>query len=558
MRMSGSDQGQHNSSLFEETDQLALGREAYERRAWYDAHRQLSLADGATPLEIGDLERLAMSAYLVGRDGDYLRALERVHHAYLDNGNCLRAARAAFWLGLHLAFRGETGPATGWFGRAHRLLQREGRACVEEGYLLLPAAEQQLGTGAAETAHATAARATKIGEQFGDADLSACARHVQGRALIQQGEVEKGLALLDEAMVAVTAGELSPIMTGLIYCSVIDACQQIYAIDRAREWTEALAQWCARQPQLVNFTGTCLVHRAEIMQMSGAWRDAIEESRRACAVSQGSELAAPGAAYYQQGEVHRLQGEFAEAEEAYRQASRHGCEPLPGLALLRLSEGRTEAAVGAISRALREATDRLLRTKLLPASVEIMLASGDIASARGSVRELEESADHFRTMALQAMAAHGAGAVALAAGDYRSALPALRRAFELWFQVDAPYLAARTRELIGLACRGTGDEEGASLELAAARETFAALGAATDIARMDRPASSPAPHGLSLTPRELDVLRLVASGKPNKLIAAELCLSEKTIHRHLSNIFGKLDVSSRTAAAAWAYQHKLV
>jgi DNA-binding NarL/FixJ family response regulator len=556
--MGGADQGQHNCSLLGETDQLARGRKAYERRAWDDAYRHLSVADEASPLGVEDLERRATAAYLAGLDDAYLRALERTHHAYLDDGNSLRAARAAFWLGLRMAFRGEAGRANGWFGRARRLLQREGKACAEEGYLLLPSAEQQLEAGASEAAYATANRAAEIGDQFGEADLSACARHVQGRVLIQQGEVEKGLALLDEAMVAVTAGELSPIMTGLIYCSVIYACQRVYAVDRAREWTDALAQWCAGQSQLVSFTGTCLVHRAEVMQMNGAWRDAIEEARRACKVSQGSELPIPGAAYYQQAEVHRLRGEFAKAEDSYRQASRHGWEPLPGLALLRLAQWRIEPAAAAINRALRAAKDRLLRTRLLPAGVEIMLASGDLASAQGACRELEESADRFRTVALQAMAAQATGAVALTAGDHQDALSALTRAFQLWLQVGAPYSAARTRELMGLACRGLGDEEGASLELAAAREAFENLGAAPDIARIDCTAPfSVGPRSSGLTRRELNVLRLVATGKTNKVIAAELRLSEKTIDRHLSNIFNKLDVSSRTAAAAWAYRHGL-
>jgi ATP/maltotriose-dependent transcriptional regulator MalT len=359
-------------------------------------------------------------------------------------------------------------------------------------------------------------------------------------------------------MVAFTTGELSPIMTGLIYCSVIDACQQIYAVDRAREWTGALARWCAGQSQLVSFTGTCLVHRAEVMQMKGAWRDALEEARRACVASQGSELPPPGTAYYQQAEIHRLRGEFAEAEDRYRQASRHGCEPVPGLALLRLAQGRTETAAATINRALGATKDRLLRAKLLPACVEIMLASGDLQLARHACEELEVSANRFRTPALQAMAAQAAGAVALGDGDYKSALPVLRRAFELWHQIDAPYLAARTRELIGLACRWDGDQDGAGLELTAAREAFETLGAAPDIARMDRPTPfSPVLRGSGLTPRELQVLRLVATGKPNKVIAAELRLSEKTIGRHISNIFDKLGVSSRTGAAAWAYQHGL-
>ncbi len=362
----------------------------------------------------------------------------------------------------------------------------KGKACVEEGYLFLPSAEQQLRAGDAKTAYATAARAAEIGDSFGEADLGACARHVQGRALIQQGQVEKGLALLDEAMVAVTAGELSPIMTGLIYRSVVEACQQVYAVDRAREWTTALAAWCAGQPQLVTFTGTCLVHRAEIMLMNGAWRDAIEEARRACAIcSHGSEREARAAAYYQEAEVHRMRGEFREAEEVYRKASRQGCEPLPGLALLWLAQGRTESAATAISRALSTTTDPPLRRKLLPADVEIMLAAGDIELASRGCSELKESADRFQTTVLQAMAVQAAAAVDLSKSDPQAALPALRSAFGLWLQVEAPYFAARTRELIGLACRALGDEESAALELAAAREALEELGAAPDIARID-------------------------------------------------------------------------
>lgn len=278
-----------------------LGRNAYGRREWDDAYRQLSLRDEEEALGAQDLEKMATSAYLTGRNEQALRALERAHHLYLEGKELTRASRCAFWLGLHLAFRGDAGPATGWFGRAGRLLQGQTRDCAERGYLLLPAAERQLGAGDSLTAYATAAQAAEIGERFAEADLSACARHLQGRALIHNGDVEKGLALLDEAMVAVAAGELSPIMTGLIYCSVIDTCQEVYAADRARQWTSALAEWCAEQPQLVTFTGTCLVHRAEIMQMHGAWQDALEEARRAGTPTHGATSLVPAAAHYQEG-----------------------------------------------------------------------------------------------------------------------------------------------------------------------------------------------------------------------------------------------------------------
>ena len=539
-------------------DKLKQGRESYQRRAWGDAYESLSLADQATPLEIEDLERLAISAYLIGRDDDHLSALERAHHGYLDAGGVVRAARCAFWLGLNLLLRAEMGRAAGWFARAQRLLAGSERDCVEQGYLLLPVAEKHLHAGSFEAAQTTAASAAEIGERFRDADLIACARHVQGRALMLQRQMRKGLALLDEAMVAVTAGELSPIMTGLIYCSVIDACQQMYALDRAREWTSALAQWCDEQPEMLAFTGVCRVHRAEIMQLHGAWRDALEEARRAGARSQGTHQPA-AAAFYQQAEVHRLRGEFADAEKAFLGANQLGMEPQPGLALLRLAQGRTEAAVAAIRRVVGATQNRLQRAKLLPAYVEIMLAMDEIQEARGVCRELGEIAESFEADVLVAMAAHARGAIELAEGDAQGALVSLRRAGQVWQQIEAPYLAARVRVLVALACRALGDTEGAALEMEAARCVFQELGAAPDVACIKSLTRKVATDRLTgLTPREVQVLRLVSTGKTNKAIAAELSLSEKTVDRHLSNIFTKLDVPSRAAATAYAYQHKLI
>jgi DNA-binding CsgD family transcriptional regulator len=540
--------------------ELERGRKCYARRAWAEAYRALSLADQAAPLAAADLELLAMSAYLIGRDDDYLNALDRAHHAHLDAGENLRAVRCAFWLGLRLLFRGETGRATGWLSRAQRLLEREGRDCVEQGYLLLPVAQQHLMGGDCAAAYAVATGAVEIGDRFGEADLVACARHLQGRIVVQQGQVEAGLALLDEVMLAVSAGRLSPLVTGLIYCSVIEGCQEVYALGRAREWTAALAQWCEEQPEMVAFTGTCLVHRAEIMQLRGAWPDAIEQAQRArerCI--QAANRRAAAAALYQQGEVHRLRGEFPAAEAAYRSASQGGWEPQPGLALLRMAQGRTDAAAAAIRRVASATSDRLQRTRLLPAYIEIMLAAGDVAEARAACRELEAIASSFDTGVLGAIAAQARGAVELAEGNAQAALGSLRRAWQVWEQVEAPHLAAQVRVLIGLACRALGDEDGSRLELDAARAVFEALGAAPDLARIDSPAASvPSGRSHGLTRRELQVLRLVAAGKTNKAIAAELFLSEKTIDRHVSNILTKLDVPSRAAATARAYEHKLI
>jgi DNA-binding CsgD family transcriptional regulator len=366
--------------------------------------------------------------------------------------------------------------------------------------------------------------------------------------------------LLDEAMVSVTSGELSPLMTGLVYCSVIETCQRVHALGRAQEWTTALARWCDDQQELVAFTGTCLVHRAEVLQMHGSWPDALAEARRACErFSRGIDERPPAAALYRQGEVHRLRGEFEEAEDAYHGASRWGYEPQPGLALLRLSQGRADAAAAALRRALATTTDPLDRTKLLPAYVEVMLAACEVEEARAACLEIEETSRAFQTQPLEAIGAQARGKVELAEGKAENALSSLRRAWQIWDRIDAPYLAAQTRVLIGLACRELGDDEGCELELNAARAVFKRLHAAPDFDRVGSllGAASPVrPEGL--TAREVEVLRLVAAGKSNRLIATELCISEKTVARHLSNIFRKLDLPNRASATAYAYEHELV
>ncbi len=541
-------------------DELERGREAYATRTWRDAHELLSLADAATPLGGEDLELLATSAYMLGRDDDYVRALERAHQAYLDGGETLRAARCAFWIGMNLAMRGEAGQASGWFGRAQRLIDRVGRECVEHGYLLLPLALQNEAGGDYEGAAAAAADAAEIGERFEEADLFALAVHEQGNALVKHGRIAEGVRLLDEAMVAVTAGELSPIVSGIVYCGVILGCQDAYELRRAQEWTAALTKWCEAQPDMVSFTGRCLLHRAEIMQLRGAWPDALEEARLAgdrC--RRGNNEMAAGEALYREAEVNRLRGAFGAAEDAYREASRCGWEPQPGLALLRLAEGDDEAAAASIRRALGETTERVKRTRLLPAYVEIMLSVGETAEARDACRELEAIATAYESDMLGAMVAQARGAVELSEEDAPDALVSLRHAWQAWQELEAPYEGARARELVGLACRALGDDDAAALELDAARAVLSELGAAPDLARIDGQAGAVASgdtHGL--TRRELEVLRLAASGKSNREIASELVISEHTVARHLQNTFAKLGVSSRTAASSYAYEHDLL
>jgi DNA-binding NarL/FixJ family response regulator len=412
--------------------------------------------------------------------------------------------------------------------------------------------------GDLSTAHDVFDQAGRIGDRFGDPDLMTLSRLGRGRTLILLGEIVEGVSWLDEAMVAVTAREVSPIVVGIVYCGVIDACHQIFDVRRAHEWTTALSHWCDAQPDLVPFRGQCLVHRAEIMQLHGAWPDAAGEVQRACELATGQPAVA-GSAFYQQAELHRLRGEFVEAEEGYRQATERGRSPQPGLAQLRLAQGKLEDAAAAIRLAVEEAEDRLSRAELLPAFVEIVLAAHDIREAQATAHELSDIASALDAPLLNARSAYASGAVLLAEGDARAALEELRRAWTAWQELEAPYEAARTRALIGLACRELGDEDTGAMELDAARRALQKLDAVPDLARVEALSKVRVPTATGgLTAREIEVLRLVAAGKTNRAIAGELVISEKTVARHVSNIFTKLGLSSRSAATAYAYQHELV
>jgi DNA-binding CsgD family transcriptional regulator len=540
--------------------ELARGREAARRLAWADAYAALSLADQSSSLAAEDLELLGTAAFLLGHMEDCLGALQRAQQLHAEAGESRRAARCALWLAFHLGNAGELAQAGGWLARANRLLEHEPPDCAERGLLLLPAAIQHIVAGDNAAAQEVSARAAGIGRHAGDDDLVALALQVQGRALVRLGRVGEAMTAFDEAMVAVVTGEVSPVVVGTVYCSMLEACQEILEWRRAREWTEALTAWCGKQPDMVTFSGRCLVHRAEVLHLHGAWPEAVEEARRAGErLAHAADSWATGGALYREAEVYRVLGDVAAAEDAYQQASRWGGQPQPGLALLRLAQGRTDAARAAIRRVVAETTDRFGRAKLLPAQVEIMLAVGDVQGARDAADELTEIAGVYQTPALRAVADHALGAVLLAEGDARAAVVALRGAWQVWRELEAPYEAARVRVLVGLGCRALGDEEAAAMELEAARSVFAELGAAPDLARLETLAHREAAwkaHGL--TERELQVLRLVATGATNHAIASQLFVAEKTVDRHVSNIFTKLGVASRAAATAYAYQHRLL
>ena len=540
---------------------LERGRRSFARADWRGAYDALTAADTALELTAPDLELLGRAAYMVGRDEEYANALERAYRAYLAMGTPMPAVRCAFWIGHSSLFRGHAAPAFGWFARAQRLLDREPADVAERGYVLVASLLEHLTKGDAAGAHAVAVEVADIGDRFGDPDLVAIGLMEQGHALVRLGRADAGVRLIDETMVAVTSGELSPIVAGIVYCNTIAFCRGAYQLRRVREWTVALARWCDRQPGMVAHNGLCLVHRAEIMTMGGAWDDALTELHRLG--EQFTEGAlnqlARGDAAYREAEVHRLRGNVTRAESDYNRASGLGRDPQPGLALMRLAQGKPAAAAASIRRAVSESPRGLPRVALLPAYVEIMLATEDIDAAAAAARELDEIATVQRTEAIDAMSLQARGQVSLAEGDAQAALTALRQAWQLWQQLEAPYDAARTRTLLGRVCRAMGDEDSAALEVQAARETFTELDAKPDLAALAALTGANGSHEAhGLSPREREVLRLVATGLSNREISAALVLSEHTVARHLQNIFAKLRVSSRTAASAFAYQHDLV
>jgi len=541
-------------------DSLLRGREAYERRVWGDAYARLSAADEQSPLGVEDLDRLGMAAYLTGRLEPAADAWERAYRVLLEAGEVARAVRCAYSLGRTLLLRGEHARGGGWLARAQRALEEASLDCVERGYLRVPVAIRSLEGGDPAAAYTSFCEITEIADRFGDADLMALGRLGQGRSLVASGDAARGVSMLDEAMVGVTAGEVSPIWAGVIYCAVILACRDILDVRRMQEWTVALSRWCATQQDLKPYQGQCLVHRSEIMQLRGEWADALEEIRRAC-----EHLSDPpgdpvlGMALYQQAELLRLRGDLQGAEEVYRQAAASGHSAQPGLALLRLAQGRGEAAIAAIRRVVDEVKHSQERCRVLAAYAEIALATGDVGAARAATEELGQISAGFDSPYLRAVVGYARGGLLLDEGDARAAAVALRRAWVAWQELDAPYEAARVRLRMARACRQLDDHDSAEMELDAAGRVFEQLGAAPALAEVQALASSAPPRTAGgLTPREVEVLRLVATGASNREIADVLVISDKTVARHVANMFTKLDVSSRAAATAFAYEHDLV
>jgi DNA-binding CsgD family transcriptional regulator len=532
---------------------LGQARDLHAQSRWADACEQFAAADRSEPLHADDLERYAEAAQILGRGVEAIQLLRRAFNSRIAAGERDRAITSAFWLFQALIVNAEFSRASGWAAQVRRSVPD-----VNHGWLLFTQAYFLIASAEFDQAAQLLARAAEDGSRRGETDLLAFATTVWGRALIKAGRLPEGLSRLDEAMVPVAELKTSPRATSMLYCSAIATCHEAREFGRAREWTHALGAWLDSLPRLGGaYFGNCRIYRAYLMCLRGSWQEALEEVAFVCDDLSGDygQLVA-GHAHYRLAEIHRLLGN-PEAEAGYRRAAELGGPTQPGLSLLRLTQGEVDKAVLGIRRALAETPAQLDRLDLLTAAVTIMLAAGDIDSARQATAELAGIAAVYPTAGVQAELAAARGAVALSEGDPAAALPLLRSASRAWREIDVPHAVATVSVLLGLACRAVGDEDAAQLELESARSTFVRLGARPDLQRAEellRPAEVPGP----LSAREIEVLRLVAAGKTNHAIATELFVSERTVHRHVSNIFDKLGVRSRAAAASYAIQHHLV
>jgi DNA-binding CsgD family transcriptional regulator len=535
---------------------LDAAREAYARRDWQGARDGFRTARDAGELSADDLHIWADAAWWLGLVDESLAAAEEAYRMFLQGTRPQQAASAAMTIALSLFLRGDDVEGSGWMSRAQRIL-RDQPECPEHGYVrYLLEVEAGLGGGDLDAVASSAREVQEIGRRQVDPNLVALGTLGEGRALIRQGRVVDGNELLDEAMVAVLGDELSPTWSGNIYCHLMAACHELADFRRAAEWTRGTTQWLETLPAAVLFTGICRVHRSQVFQTTGAWEQAESEALRVCEDLANIHVASVAEGHYQLAELRRLRGDWAGAEHAYRDAHERGRDPQPGLALLRLAQGRIDAAVASIRAGLAGTSDRLARARLCAAQVEIDCAAGDLETARKASGELDETASDYGSSGLDAMARHARGAVLLTGGHAAKALEMLRGACERWQELHAPYECARVRLLLARAYDLLGDSDAAARELDAAEVVFTHLGAAPDATTVVAlRGKSLLPDGL--TPREAEVLALVAAGKTNREVATALSISGKTVARHLSNIFTKIKVSSRTEAAAYAFAHDL-
>ena len=532
----------------DDDDIVASARAAYDRRDWVAARAAFRAAERQRDLAADDVYALANCSWWLGELDEALPVMEQAYRLSLDEGRAGAAALVALDIGYTFALRGEEARSSGWMRRAARHLEGLPHG-VEHGYFRHVDFEVAFSARDLDAAYEAAQDVGALGERFGDATLSALGTLGRGRVLVRGGAVDEGVALLDEAMVAAVSDRLDPSWAGNIYCHLMLACHEISDIRRAGEWTEVTARWCQGMPGAGPFMGICRVHRAQVMQVRGAWDQAERELEHVYDELSQFEAEVVAEAHYLHGDVRRLRGDLAGAEARYRAALRLGRDPQPGLALLHLDRGRADSAAASLRLALAGTEgDPLERAKILPAVVEVAVARGDVDTAQEAVGELEEIAATYGTTGLAAVAFSARSALLVAAEEHEAAMPVLRRALLTWQQLGAPYEAARVRLRTARVCEVLGDPEAARLHRDAAETDLARLGA--------RPAVGDAagPRSDGLTAREAEVLALVASGRSNQQIADGLVLSVRTVERHLATVYQKLGLQGRNArAAAVAY-----
>jgi DNA-binding CsgD family transcriptional regulator len=536
---------------------LTLAQAALDRCDWERAHALAAAAATREPAaEARRHDVMADALWWLGRIDECIEARHSAYTRYEASGDAERAGQAAVWLYEHHCFRGRSAIGGAWLRRARRALE-EHPECVAYGNLLLREAEASHSTGALEDALVGAGVALELGRRLRSPDLEAEALQTIGRLLIDTGRAADGLAHLDEAMLLAVEGRLGPYATGKVYCSLIGACEDLGDLRRASEWTDATIEWSKQHPFAV-FPGLCRVKRAYVLQWRGEWEQAEREARRACDELAAVKVNSAAAAWVEVGEIRRRTGDLDGAEEAFGRARELCCTPASGLALLRLAQGRVHEAGAIVDEALRDQSwNRLARARLLPAKVQVALAAGALDAATAAAAELESIAGDYDSAALRATARVERGRVELAADHHDAARRSLRQAVEDWQALDVPYETATAQLLLSQACAVTGDAEGEARWLDVATRTFRRLGAAYDArAASGVPVARSLPCGLS--EREGEVLRRVAEGLTNKELATELSLSEKTVARHLSNIFAKIGVSTRSAATAFAFERGIV
>jgi ATP/maltotriose-dependent transcriptional regulator MalT len=533
-------------------------RGPFQEESWSDIYKSLKNQEGA--LNDKDLRKFALAAYLIGKDRKSIDILNHLHHQYLEKKEIKHAIRSAFWIGFLLMFKGERARGSGWFSRAHRLIDEHEYEGSENELLLIPTGLGELGAGNAEKAYNIFKKAHEAGTGYNDPDLSILSLLGLGQALIQKGEISPGTSLLDESMVMIEIADISPLVIGIVYCAVIETCQLIFDIGRAQEWTKVLSQWCESQPDLVPFRGQCLIRRSQIRHLHGEWPEALDEMHRACQLlSKPPGEPAAGEANYQLAEIFRLKGDLKHAELLFREAHKWGRNPQPGMALLRLMQNEKEKALQNIQTSLNETKNPLHRIKLLPAYIEILLAHEKLEDTRRVVNELTIAAEKYDAIYLSATVAYCQGCLLLKEGDTTKAINSFQQSLNLYKKINAPYEIAYARFQLGIAYRDKGDHDSSELEFATAQWIFQELKATPDLkkveAYIDKKKESKR-HGLTL--RELQVLQLVGEGSTNKICSNKLFISERTVERHLSNIFNKLEVNSRTEAIAFAFKHRML